>query len=507
VLPTDASNPIRVSVVGLKKQYPGTLAVDLDLGQRLDFWQGEIHALVGENGAGKSTLVSMLAGTTAPTGGLMYLDGQPYSPVDVVGARARGVDIVLQEPGLVDTMTVEENLLLGREREYAPHWVFRPAMRRRIAAQALAHVHRRIPFDALAGDLNLEDQKFVELARALSLGPKVLIIDEMTASLSESGVPELFELLRAFASSGGTVIYISHYLEEVAALCDRVTVMRDGRHVATIAAASTTEDELSLLMVGRSVKETMFREDTRANTGGEVLLEVRDLSVSGRFVSVSLAVHSGEVVGIGGLVGCGSESLALALFGDLRPASGEVRLRGRTVAISAPGEAILNGINLVPGDREREGLILNLSLERNIGLPAVRWLQRLGFISRGAERRMATRLIGEMRIVARGTSDTPMSLSGGNRQKVVLAKWLTRQPTLLILHNPTRGVDVAGKADIYGIVRALADQGVGIILISDDLPELIGLSDTLMIMRRGRVSATVSRDSRPTEEALIGYML
>jgi ABC-type sugar transport system ATPase subunit len=498
---------VALRVVGMRKEYPGTLAVDFDPEQQLEFRSGEIHALVGENGAGKSTLLSMVAGVTPPTAGEMWLGGQLHAPRDPVEARRNGVDIVLQEPGLIDNMTVEENLLLGRERVYAPRQLFLPRARRRLAEAALGHISRSIPLDARAGSLSLEDQKFVELARAFSLGPRVLAIDEMTANLSERGVGELFEALKAFAQAGGTVLYVSHYLEEVRTLCDRVTVMKDARLVRTMNTADATEDELSTLMVGRRVKETMYRSDLEAHVSGDPVLEVTGLSVAGHFDGVSFKLHCGEVLGFGGLIGCGSETLALTLFGDVRPAAGEMWLEGKPIAPTQPRDAIALGMGLVPGDREREGLILNLSLERNISLPALQWVSRRGFIRPGVERGIATRLIRDMRIVSRGHADLPFSLSGGNRQKVVLAKWLVREPKVLILHNPTRGVDVGGKAEIYAVIRQLTDRGVGVVLISDELPELIGLSDTLMIMRRGSVSAAVKRDTAPTEEDLIGYML
>jgi ABC-type sugar transport system ATPase subunit len=496
-----------LSIFGIRKVYPGTIAVDLDPEQVLGFRRGEIHGLVGENGAGKSTLVGVIAGLTRPTDGSMTLLGRPYDPTDPVEARAQGVDIVLQEPGLVDTMTVEENLLLGRERHYAPWIVFRNAARRRMAATAMRHMRRSIPLGTPAGRLSLEDQKFVELARALSLEPKVLVIDEMTANLSQKGLPELFEILRAFRDEGGTVIYISHYLEEVAALCDRVTVMKDGRLVRTMDAAGVSEDQLSLLMVGRDIRGRMYRTDTEARTSGDVLLEVDQLNLAGRYADVSFTLHRGEVLGIGGLIGCGSEALALSLFGDVRPDSGDVRIHGRHVRPGQPRDAIRSGIAFVPGDRDREGLILNLSLERNVALAALPWLQRMGFVRPGRERRIARRLIGELGIVSRSESDIPFSLSGGNRQKLVLAKWLVRKNDVLILHNPTRGVDVGGKADIYALIRRLADEGAGIILISDELPELIGMSDTLVMMRRGKISATIARNEQPSEEHLIGYMV
>ncbi len=496
--PGPSAQPISVRLVGMRKEYPGTLAVDFDPGQELAFLAGEIHAVVGENGAGKSTLLSMIAGVTPITAGEMWLDAERHAPTNAIDARRRGVDIVLQEPGLIDTMSVEENLLLGRERLFAPHQFFAPPARKRLARAAMSHIKRTIPLDVSAGSLNLENQKFVELARALSQGPRVLVIDEMTANLSESGVEELFELLRAFAKSGGTVLYVSHYLEEVAILCDRVTVMKDGRLVRTLDAKTTSEDELSTLMVGRTVKEQMFRADTQARTSGDALLQVTGLGVAGKFENVSFTLHRGEVFGLGGLIGCGSETLALALFGDVHPTAGEILLDGKPVTAKEPREAIALGLALVPGDREREGLILNLSLERNISLASLPWITRRGgVIAPGVEKGIAKRLIGQLRIVSRSHTDVPFSLSGGNRQKVVLAKWLVREPRVLILHNPTRGVDVGGKAEIYGVIRGLADNGVGIVLISDELPELIGLSDTLMIMRRGHVSSVVTRDAAP----------
>jgi rhamnose transport system ATP-binding protein len=251
----------------------------------------------------------------------------------------------------------------------------------------------------------------------------------------------------------------------------------------------------------------MYRADTVARTGGEVILEVDGLSVEGKFSAVSFSLHRGEILGIGGLIGCGSETLALTLFGDTSPEGGVIRVAGSEVRFRQPRDAIGHGVGLVPGDREREGLILNLSLERNIVLPALPWLQTAGVVRPGVERGIARRLIAELGIVARDHNDIPFNLSGGNRQKVVLSKWLVRKNSVLILHNPTRGVDVGGKAEIHDVIRHLADEGAGIILISDELPELIGMSDTILIMRRGVVSAVISRDKQPTEEQLIGYML
>jgi ABC-type sugar transport system ATPase subunit len=502
-----AASELALRLKGIRKQYPGTLAVDFGSDDVLEFSRGTIHALVGENGAGKSTLVGIVAGVTAATDGEMVVGGVAYAPRDVVDARRQGVDIVLQEPGLVETMSVEENLLLGRETSYATHGFFAPGARRRLARHALERLGRRLDPRRIAGTLTLEDQKFVELARALSLDPRILVIDEMTATLSERGVPELFAMLRQFAEGGGLVIYISHYLEEVFQLCDRVTVMKDGRLVRTMKPADTNEDELSVLMVGRRIKATMFREDAEPRTGGEPILEVTGLTVPGRFRDITFTLHRGEVLGIGGLIGCGSEALALALFGDIRPSAGEIRVRSKVTSFGQPRDAIAASIGFVPSDREREGLILNLALERNIGLPGLPWLSRFGMIGPWVETRIARRLLARLGIVSRGPADIPFNLSGGNRQKVVLAKWLARHKDVLIMHNPTRGVDVGGKAEIYQLIRGLADEGVGVLLVSDELPELIGLSDTLLVMRKGSVKGSVSRADRPTEETLIGYML
>jgi ABC-type sugar transport system ATPase subunit len=260
-------------------------------------------------------------------------------------------------------------------------------------------------------------------------------------------------------------------------------------------------------MVGRRFKATMFRSDAIARTDGESVLEVDGLTLHGRFADISFTLHRGEVLGIAGLIGCGSEALALTLFGDLQQTAGEIRLRGRTVGLGQPKDAIAASVGFVPGDREREGLILNMSLERNIGLPALPWLNRFGFIGPQVQTRIARRLLQSLAIVSRGPADVPFNLSGGNRQKVVLAKWLVRDNEVLILHNPTRGVDVGGKAEIYALIRSLADRGVGIVLVSDELPELIGLSDTLLVMRKGAVVERVSRADRPTEETIIGSML
>lgn len=502
-----AATGAALRLAGVTKQYPGTVAVSLDAAAPLEFKLGQIHALVGENGAGKSTLVSIIAGVQRPTAGQMTLFGDPYAPRDVVDARGRGVDIVVQEPGLVDSMTVEENLVLGREQLYAPWVAFNPRRRRKLAQLALAKLPRPLNPSLTARELPMEDQKLVELARALSLNPRVLIVDEMSASLSKRGVRDLFAMLREFVGEQNLVIYISHHLEEVFELCDSVTVMKDGNVVRTLPVASTNEDELSTMMVGRATRKVMYRDGTGSVAHGDVVLRVRGLSVKDRFKDVDLELRRGEIIGIGGLVNCGSEALALALFGALTTTGGSVELTGRTVNVRTPRHAIRGGIGYVPGDRDRDGLILNVSIEKNVALASLPWLAKVGLLAPGLEGRVARRFIKDFKIACQGPNQQPLHLSGGNRQKVVLAKWLVRPNTVLILHNPTRGVDVGGKAEINTIVSDLAKRGLAIILISDDLPELIGMSDSIIIMRRGEISWRTSRSARPTEEELIAKML
>ncbi len=496
-----------LTLVGITKQYPGTLAVGFDPEQTLQFEPGHIHALVGENGAGKSTLVSIVAGIQGPSSGRMLLNGEPYAPKDVVEARRFGVDVVVQDPGLVDNMTVEENLVMGREPQFAPLGLFLPGARRELAKTAIGHLPRVIDLNATARSLTMEDQKLVELARALSQDPKVLLIDEMSACLSERGVREMFATLRAFVNRGRLVIYISHHLEEVFELCDRVTVMKDGHLVRTMATKGTNVDELSSLMVGRTMKQELYRADTTANSDGDVMLEAKELSLHGKYTGVSFALHRGEILGIGGIMGCGNDQVGLTLFGALRASAGSVWLQGKPISFRTPTTAIEAGVGYLPGDRDRDGLILSLAIDKNVSLASLPWLSRLGFISSRREERVAGTFINQLRIVARSGKDAPLRLSGGNRQKVVLSKWLVRDMRVLILHNPTRGVDIKGKSEIHALVNELAGRGLGIILITDDLPELIGMSDTIVIMRRGTVSGRFSRADRPTEEQLISYML
>jgi ABC-type sugar transport system ATPase subunit len=495
-----------LKLTAITKNYGATKAVAFGAEESLTFASGEIHAVAGENGAGKSSLMKILSGIVGPTSGSMELDGVPFAPSSVAEARALGVEIVLQEPGLIPTMTVAENLFLGREDHYSTVGMLNPIRQRKAAAEALAFVGLTLNPSVLVGDLDLETQKLVELARAMAFKPRVLIIDEMTASLGKSGVTRLYELLEQCAALGVAVLYISHYLEELFSLCDRITVMKDGRLVQTMASTALTEPELQTLMVGRSLVGTLYHADLREDAGEDVLLDVRDLWVGHKVKGCSLTIRSGEIVGLGGLVGCGNEQLAEAVFGSISRDSGSVTYRGKPSLRATQRKSIRLGIGFVTGDREKNDLILQHSIQDNAALPNLPFRGVLGFLSRRRDKAEVSVLIDRLKVVCGGAQDLPGNLSGGNRQKVVLAKWLMRDYRLLILQNPTRGVDVGAKSDIYAVIRSLASRGVGVLLVSDELNELIGMSDSIIMMRDGEISGAVDRESGPTEELLVGMM-
>lgn len=493
---------------GLEKQYEGTKALCWDAEPAFEVAAGEIHAVVGENGAGKTTLLSILAGLVAPSAGTVHLAGGNYAPRNVAASRLLGLEIVLQEPGLIGALTVAENFFLGRHAAADTRLGY--IRRRRGIEQvrdALAGVAPHVSPRVLASSLSLEDQKLVELARAVHFSPKVLLIDEMSASLSHSGLQRLFAILREQTAEGVAVLYISHYLEEVRELCDRVTVLRDGRIVATLSTEEADERRLTSLMVGRDVSTSLYRTDTNVRGATETLLTAQNLRLDGAYRNISLEVGRGEILGIGGLVGCGSDPLARTLFGAVKPSGGTIILGGAAFAPRTPRDAIKRGVAYVPPDRDREGILLRLPISTNVTLAGLPRLARMGIYSGRGEAHIVQRLIRELSIRCRSEKDLPLKLSGGNRQKVVLAKWLHTEPCLFILHNPTRGIDVGAKAEIYRLIDQLAQQGAAVILISDDLQELIGMSDRIMIMRKGEVSHQTVRDRAPTEDELITYMV
>jgi rhamnose transport system ATP-binding protein len=459
---------------------------------------GEVHALVGENGAGKSTLVKILAGLYPPDSGLVLLDGQPQQIHGAAQARDFGIAVVHQEPSLFPDLSIAENVFLGHQPVGRAGSIDWRGMRR--SAQALFdELGVRLDVASPVRGLSMADQQLIEIARALSFDAKVLVLDEPTASLSAHEVEQLFVIARQARAKGVGVLFVNHRLEEVFELSDRVTVLRDGRHVMTAPSSGLTPRDLIRHMVGRDV--TMFPKV--AATPGDVLLEVDGLSRAGEFEDVSFAVRAGEILGFAGLVGAGRTEVARVLFGVERPDRGVVRLGGRPVSFESPAAAIQAGIAYVPEDRHQEGLVLDFSVAENVSLPILARLFPRLFVGRRAEARVATEFSDELSVRPAGVDRVVSGLSGGNQQKVVIAKWLATKPRVLILDEPTRGIDVAAKAEVHRIIGNLAAEGLAIVLISSDLSEVLAMADRIIVMHEGRISAELSSAEATEEKVMV----
>ena len=455
-------------------------------GVSFDLYAGEVHALLGENGAGKSTLIKVATGAHAPDGGRIVLGGERLTRLDPGLARARGIACIYQQPALFPDLTVAENLALRLEPAGPMRRVDWTARRRR-AEELLRRVGAVIAPETEVRHLSMPEQQLVEIAGALGTGARIVIMDEPTASLTRREQERLFEIVRGLKAEGVGVIYISHRLEEIFALADRVTVLRDGTSTGTRAVRDITETELIRLMVGREVNQLYPPAGPQSEA---VSLELRGVGCAAAGVrDVSFTVHAGEVFGLAGLVGAGRTELARVLFGLTPADAGEIRLRGEWVVIGSPQAAMAHGLAYVPEDRRRHGVVLELPVAQNITLAAHRMIFPGGWLRLGAERRCAEEFIARLGIKTAGPDAPAGSLSGGNQQKVALARWLATAPRVLILDEPTQGVDVGAKSEIHRIIRELAAGGLAVILISSDLPEVLGMSDRLGVMRGGTLAA------------------
>jgi rhamnose transport system ATP-binding protein len=488
------ATPARAELRGISKRFAATQALD-DVS--LDLLPGEVHALVGENGAGKSTLVKILAGIHQPDGGTIRLDGEPIQIQGPAQARALGIAVVHQEPRLFPDLTVAENVFIGHAPAGRLGTIDWGATRR--AAQALfRQLDVQIDVGSPVRGLSMADQQLIEIAKSLSVDASVLILDEPTASLSAHEVERLFTIVRRLRDRGVSVLFVSHRLDEVFELCDRATVFRDGRHVITTATRDLTTADLVRHMVGRSV--SLFPKV--ATPVGEVLLEVNDLTRIGAFRDVGFSVRAGEIVGFAGLVGAGRTEVARVLFGIDQRDAGEIRLGGAPVTFANPSAAMDAGIAYLPEDRHQEGLVLDFSIAQNVTLPILARLFPRFLIRASTERTIARDYTQQFNVRMTGVNQLVGALSGGNQQKVVLAKWLASKPTILILDEPTRGIDIGAKVEVHRIISELAASGLGIILISSDLPEVLAMSDRILVLHEGRVTAEIPRD-RATEERVM----
>jgi ABC-type sugar transport system ATPase subunit len=476
-------------------------------GVSLDVGRGEIHALVGENGAGKSTLTRIIGGAERADAGVISFESSSQALSSPAAALAAGISIVYQHLNLSDELTVAGNLYLGREPRRALRGGVDDGAMNRAARAWLDRLGADFPPDQLVGELSPSDRQLTEIARGLSHDPKLLIMDEPTASLAPAASDRVFAVLRELTRAGLSVIYITHELAHVFELADRVTVLKDGKTALSAPIGEVDRDRMIRAMVGREVSELFPPHRVRPASAATPALELRDLTLPGYFESVSLRVAPGEVVGLGGLVGSGRSRVARAVFGDspersMGPLRGEVLVDGKAFNPRGPRSAVKRGIGFVPEDRKAAGLVLGASVADNIALPQLERLARGGVLRRGAERGIADEQIEALRIKTPSPDTEVQYLSGGNQQKVVLAKWLARGCRVLILDEPTPGVDVGAKAEIYGLIRKLADAGTAVLLISSDLPELLGLSDRVLVMSRGRLVAELEAEAA-TEEGVM----
>ena len=481
---------------GVSKAYPGVRALDLvSLGLRV----GEIHGIVGENGAGKSTLVNVIAGAVVPDGGEIRLAGQRVELSGPWAARRQGIAIVHQEFQSLLALSVAENVLLGSETMRRRFVNWRAA--RRQAEAAFRQIGVAIDVRAPMESLGPAQRKLVEIARAVHGAAAVLILDEPTAALEAGDSARLYASMSALRQAGVALGFISHRLDEVLRICDRVTVLRDGRVVGSWPAAELTIDALIEHMVGRSV-DTFFAEHPAP--AGEPLLSVRELTVDGAVHEVSLDVGRGEIVGLAGLLGSGRTELAQAIYGAIRHHQGSVTLAGRPLSCRSPSDAVRAGICYVPANRQQDGIVFTLDVGANLSLGVLRQLRRNRLLDRRQERRLGEDLITRLRIVTRSLREDVETLSGGNQQKILLGRWLAAEPSVLILDEPTQGIDVGAKAEIHRLVAELAASGMGILLITSDLQELVAMSDRVIVMHRGRVVRELTR-GEITEEAVIAH--
>lgn len=457
-----------------------------------------IHALIGENGAGKSTLVKIMAGLYRRDSGDFRLHGTDVDFTSTAQSKAAGIAVIYQEPTLFPDLSVTENIFMGRQPTTAFGRIDRKAMRAEVD-QIFRRLGVALDPDRITEGLSIADQQIIEIAKAISLDASVLIMDEPTAALSGVEVDRLFAVARSLRDEGRAILFISHRFDEVFDLCDTVTVMRDGAYVATTPISATTVDDLVRQMVGRDVTELFPKQPAEV---GEPLLEVHGLTNPGVFHDISFTVRAGEIVALAGLVGAGRSEIARAVFGVDGYREGEVRMRGVGIPRRNPTAAMRSGLALVPEDRRKQGLVIDAGVGGNITLAIRRNLAKWGLITSGIENRAAKEWASRLEVKTHALDTVASTLSGGNQQKVVLAKWLATDPRVLIIDEPTRGIDVGTKSEVHRLLSQLAGEGLGILMISSELPEVLGMADRVLVMREGRITAEISREDATSENVM-----
>lgn len=487
---------VLLKISDVTKSYAGVQALK---SASFELAAGEIHALIGENGAGKSTLIKIITGAVTPDSGEIALDGKPLGEITPSEAKALGIAAIYQQPALFPELSIAENIGFGQEKTGLFGRVNWKSLRNR-AAELLAEVGAKIDVDEDAGSLTMPQQQLVEIARALGANAKVLILDEPTASLSEEDANNLFRVIRGLKAKGVGMIYISHRLEELPAIADRVTVLRDGNTIETREMASVSRDELIKLMVGRELSQVFPKKQVKL---GADVLELKNLGYRAAGVkNVSLSIRAGEIVGIAGLVGAGRTEFARAIFGLDTADSGEIILNGKSIKNTHPQDAIYNKIAYLPEDRRRHGVILDLPISSNITLASLKILSGFRGINLRRERALAAEYTKRLGVKTQSIHNSVATLSGGNQQKVALSRWLVTKPSVLILDEPTQGIDVGAKSEIHELITELAEQGVAILMISSELPEVLGMSDRIAVMHGGTIVKILDRAEATQAEVL-----
>lgn len=471
--------------------------------------KGEIKGLIGENGSGKSTLISQIAGLYASDSGTMLLNGEPYSPSSPVDANNHAISIVMQELGVIGSLPAGVNVFLGRTKQFTKNGIVNLKSLNKAAAEQFKKWDLPyVPLNKLTDGMMIETRKIIELARALSVEPQLLLLDEITQSLSMNNRNKLYELINKLKSMGRSVIVISHDVEELIHITDSITVLRDGEVVGDVISNDTSADDIKRMMVGREISGDYYRDDMKPEYGDDVVVSVRNLTVPGEIEDVSFDVHESEILGFCGLSDSGIHTVGKAVYGLLKPSGGQVYLNSKELVIKKASKALRNNMAYVPKDRDNEALMIHASIHDNFNLPSLTELQgSIGYLSPGKLKKLALEMTNKLSVKCTDIYQTMDALSGGNKQKVNLGRWLAKDIKLLILDCPTRGVDVGVKAYIYSLIKEAKKNGTATILISDELTEVLGMSDRLIVMKDGRVNDVIHRDEDFTEQSVIKVMI
>lgn len=486
---------MKIEMKGINKAFGGNSVLQ-NAGFTLT--DGEIHALMGENGAGKSTLMKILTGVYTRDAGIVTVDGVEVTYKSAQEAEQAGIVFIHQELNVLFDLTVEENMFLGKEIHNRFGVCDKKAMRAEVK-KILDKLGVDIDITAKMDTLSIGQQQMIEIAKALMVDAKVIIMDEPTAALTQKETLVLFKVVRALREKGVSIVYISHRMEEIFELCDRITILRDGQYVGTRNISETNMAEVVKMMIGREIGERYPQRDVKI---GEVVLEVQDLSCEGIFKDVSFHVRAGEVLGVAGLMGAGRTEIMQSIFGNMPHVTGKIFMDGKEIRHKSPKEAMKNGIGFITEDRKTEGLMLDESIMKNISVANLGKISKNGVLSAKAEKNMVKMSIEDLNIKCTGAEHVCSQLSGGNQQKVVFAKWIFTAPRVLILDEPTRGVDIGAKKEIYSVINNLAAKGVAIIMVSSELPEVLGMSDRVMIVREGRISGFIDREEANQEKVM-----